>query len=70
MSNLLGSLMNNTGSGNMANLATSLVAQVWQYRLWSFQGKTIQMKLILLIVWAEWAVFGTAKIALKFQHKI
>jgi len=30
MSNLLGSLMNNAGSGNMANLATSLVAQALQ----------------------------------------
>ena len=30
VSNLLGSLMNNAGSGNMANLATSLVAQALQ----------------------------------------
>ena len=30
MSNLLGSLMNNGSSGNMANLATSLVAQALQ----------------------------------------
>ena len=30
MSNLLGSLMNNAGSGSMANLVTSLVAQALQ----------------------------------------
>ena len=32
--------------------------------------QTIQMKLILLCVWAEWAVLGSAKTALKFMHEI
>ena len=30
--------------------------------------QTIQMKLILLCVWAERAVLGSAKIALKFKY--
>ena len=30
----------------------------------------IQMKLILLCVWAEWAVLGSAKTALKFKYEI
>ena len=32
--------------------------------------QTIQMKLILLCVWAEWAVLGSAKTALKFKYEI
>ena len=32
--------------------------------------QTIQMKLILLCVWAEPAVLGSAKTALKFQYEI
>ena len=32
--------------------------------------QTIQMKLILLLVWAEPAVFGSAKTALKLKYKI
>ena len=32
--------------------------------------QTIQMKLILLWVWAERAVLGRAKTALKFKYKI
>ena len=32
--------------------------------------QTIQMKLILLCVWAEPAVLGSAKTALKFIYKI
>ena len=32
--------------------------------------QTIQMKLILLYVWAEPAVLGSAKTALKFIYKI
>ena len=32
--------------------------------------QTIQMKLILLCVWAERDVFGSAKTALKFKHEI
>ena len=32
--------------------------------------QTIHMKLILLCVWAEWAVLGSAKTALKFKYEI
>ena len=32
--------------------------------------QTIQMKLILLCVWAEPTVLGSAKTALKFKYKI
>ena len=32
--------------------------------------QTIQMKLILLLVWAERAVLGRAKTALKFKNEI
>ena len=32
--------------------------------------QTIQMKLTLLWVWAEWAVLGRAKTALKFKYEI
>jgi hypothetical protein len=32
--------------------------------------QTIQMKLILLCVWAERAVLGNSKTALKFKYKI
>ena len=32
--------------------------------------QTIQMKLILLCVWAERAVLGNAKTALKFKYEI
>ena len=28
------------------------------------------MKIILLCVWPEWAVLGSAKTALKFKHEI
>ena len=31
---------------------------------------TIQMKLILLCVWAELAILGSAKTALKFKYEI
>ena len=32
--------------------------------------KTIQMKLILLCIWAEWDILGSAKTALKFKFEI
>ena len=32
--------------------------------------QTIQMKLILLCIWAEHAVLGSAKTALKCEHEI
>ena len=32
--------------------------------------QTIQMKLILLCVWAEEAILGSAKTALKFKYEI
>ena len=31
--------------------------------------QTIQMKLIFICVWAEWAVLGSAKTALKFKYE-
>ena len=40
--------------------------QIYTYRVL----QTIQMKLILLCVWAEWAVLGSAKTALKFKYEI
>jgi hypothetical protein len=40
-------------------------AQRYTYRLL----QTIQMKLILLCVWAEPAVLGSAKTALKFKYE-
>ena len=40
--------------------------QRYTYRLL----QTIQMKLILLCVWAEWAVLGSAKTALEFKYEI
>ena len=33
-------------------------------------SKTIQMKLILLCVWAEPAILGSTKTALKFKYEI
>ena len=32
--------------------------------------QAIQMKFILLCVWAEWAVLGSTKTALKFKYEI
>ena len=32
--------------------------------------QTIQMKLILLCVWAEWAILGSAKTGLRFKYNI
>ena len=49
------------GKNNREGLRQSYIHQVLQ---------TIQMKLILLCVWAEPAVLGSAKIALKFKHEI
>ena len=48
----------------------------WNLILESFQRhtykmlQTIQMKLILLCVWAEQAVLGSAKTALEFKYEI
>ena len=42
------------------------VGQRYTYRVL----QTIQMKLILLSVWAELAVLGSAKTALKFKYEI
>ena len=32
--------------------------------------QTIQMKFLLFSVWADWAVLGSAKTALKFKYDI
>ena len=42
------------------------VVQRYTYRVL----QTIEMKLILLYVWAERAVLGSAQTALKFNYKI
>ena len=44
----------------------SQVCQNYTYRVL----QTIQMKLILLCVWAEQAILGSAKTALKFKYEI
>ena len=58
-------------SRNILNIFTDLkafsgVGQRYTYRVL----QTIQMKLILLCVWAEPAVLGSTKTALKFQFEI
>ena len=42
----------------------------WTQRYTDRVLQTIQMKLILLWVWAERAVLGRAKTALKFKYEI
>ena len=53
-------------------LLTRAENQFWNYsQSYIYQVlQTIQMKLILLCVWAEPAVLGIAKTALKFIYKI
>ena len=50
----------------MRNLYFYAIPQRYTYRVL----QTIQMKLILLCVWAERAVLGSAKTALKFKYEI
>ena len=45
---------------------TYYISQRYTYRVL----QTIQMKLILLCVWAEPAVLGSTKTALKFKYEI
>ena len=52
------------GSGRAARAQAG--RQRYTYRVL----QTIQMKLIPLWVWAEWAVLGRAKTALKFKYEI
>ena len=52
--------------GNLEELGNLGVAQRYTYRVL----QTIQMKLILLCVWAEPAVLGSTKTALKFKYEI
>ena len=49
-------------------ILTRLLAQIQRYTYRVLQ--TIQKKLILLCVWAEQAVFGSAKTVLKFKYEI
>ena len=42
----------------------------WYHRYTYRVLQTIQMKTILLCVWAEWAVLGSAKTASKFEYEI
>ena len=44
----------------------ALCGQRFTYRVL----QTIQMKLILLCVWAEWAVLGSDNTALRFKYEI
>ena len=58
--------------------AADIYDGVWyEFVLWTIQQRytyrvlqTIQMKLILLWVWADRAVLGRAKTALKFKYEI
>ena len=50
----------------MANLREAGQKQRYTYRVL----QTIQMKLILLCVWADKALLGSAKNALKFKYEI
>ena len=59
-------LENNEFENCMHNDSLCLQSQRYTYRVL----QTIQMKLILLCVWAERAVLGSAKTALKFKHEI
>ena len=47
-----------------------LQIEAWYQRYTYRVLQTIQMKLILLCVWAEWAVLGSAKTASKFKYVI
>ena len=49
----------------LQNLLEPTLTQRYTYRVL----QTIQMKLILLLVWAEWAVLGRAKTALKLKYE-
>ena len=61
---------------NLNKQLTLIVNLNWSFFQTSAQSyiyqvlQTIQMKLILLCVWAEPAVLGSAKTALKFIYKI
>ena len=59
-------LASNHSKGKLIILQISALAQSYIYQVL----QTIQMKLILLCVWAEPAVLGSAKTALKFIYKI
>ena len=70
---MLGNLQKYVKSGqNLGNShdltlrAFAYASQRYTYRVL----KTIQMKLILLCVWAEPAVLGITKTALKFKYEI
>ena len=54
------------GFGSNAFVLRLCCSQRYTYRVL----QTIQMKLILLWVWAERAVLGRAKTALKFKYEI
>ena len=51
--------------------ATTINLHAYVQQRYTFRVlQIIQMKLILLWVWAEWAVLGRAKTALKFKYEI
>ena len=49
-----------------------LLLNIWDYaQRYTYRVlQTIQMKLILLCVWAEWAVLASGKTALKFKYEL
>ena len=64
---VIGWLGNEAAEENLAQRTHLwLATQRYTYRVL----QTIQMKLILLYVWAEPALLGSAKIALKFKYEI
>ena len=56
--------------GKTYHIDISIVTFVANPKLYTPSTLNIQMKLILLWVWAEWAVLGRAKTALKFKYEI
>ena len=70
--NLPCNLLIRWADGTNSSLTKRLMFKVlWFFQRYIYQVlQTIQMKLILLCVWAEPAVLGSAKTALKFIYKI
>ena len=54
----------------MISPANEVLLYYWHQRYTYRVLQTIQMKLILLCVWAELAILGSAKTALKFKYEI
>ena len=66
-----------TGVGHVTSLAVKVEKSQKLFLIWPHRQRytykvlqTIQMKLILLCVWAESAVLGSTETALKFKYEI